>query len=217
MDVKCSILVTMKKVVRAATVRKTGRPLSFDRDRALHQAMQLFWKQGYESTSLADLTRAMGVTAPSVYTAFGDKKRLFLEAVDVYVGKPMTAELMIDEAANALAAARTLLESAAVAYTGKSTPRGCLLANAALACSEDAEDVRLALAAIRLRIETALRKKILAGIARGEIRGDANATALAGLVTAVIQGMSTMARDGAGRKKLQEVAATALDAWPHPR
>ena len=63
----------------------TGRPLSFDRDAALERAMLLFWKHGYDATSLAELTAAMGVTPPSGYTAFGDKKRLFLEAVDHYV------------------------------------------------------------------------------------------------------------------------------------
>ena len=48
--------------------------------------MMLFWERGYEATSIADLTQALGVTPPSIYTAFGDKKRLFLEAVALYVG-----------------------------------------------------------------------------------------------------------------------------------
>jgi AcrR family transcriptional regulator len=61
--------------------RKTGRPLSFDRDASLEKAMLIFWRYGYETTSIVDLTNAMGVTAPSLYNAFGDKKRLFLEAV----------------------------------------------------------------------------------------------------------------------------------------
>lgn len=68
--------------------RKTGRPLSFDRDAALEQAMLTFWRYGYETTSIVDLTTAMGVTTPSLYTAFGDKRRLFLEAVRRYVGDP---------------------------------------------------------------------------------------------------------------------------------
>ena len=68
--------------------RKTGRPLSFDREAALEQAMLTFWRHGYETTSIVDLTTAMGVTAPSLYAAFGDKQRLFLEAVRRYAGDP---------------------------------------------------------------------------------------------------------------------------------
>src|SRR5258706_15807861 len=61
-----------------------GRPRSFDRDKALERAMQVFWKQGYEATSIQDLTRAMGINPPSLYAAFGDKERLFMEAVERY-------------------------------------------------------------------------------------------------------------------------------------
>ena len=53
--------------------RKGGRPLSFNRDAALRQAMLLFWRHGYEGTSLNALTRTLGVTPPSIYAAFGDK------------------------------------------------------------------------------------------------------------------------------------------------
>jgi len=156
------------------------------------------------------------VTAPSIYTAFGDKKQLFLEAVDLYVGNPMFAELLIEDAATAADAASALLKGAAIAYTGKDTPAGCLLASAAIVCSAEAEDVRAALSAIRLRIETKLKKKIVEGIAKGEVRREADPTALAGLVMAVIQGMSTLARDGASRQKLLRVTTMALAVWPYP-
>src|ERR1700737_4190586 len=112
--------------------RRTGRPLSFDRDAALHQAMLLFWRHGYEATSLSDLTAAMGVTPPSIYTAFGDKKRLFREAVDRYLSGPVTSESIIAEAASARVAAMSLLKASAIAFTGADTPPGCLLASSAI-------------------------------------------------------------------------------------
>ena len=68
----------------AAPRKKPGRPLSFDREYALEQAMLVFWQYGYETTSLNDLTAAMGITPPSLYGAFGDKETLFLEAVQRY-------------------------------------------------------------------------------------------------------------------------------------
>src|SRR5438477_10920057 len=72
----------MRTEINAA--RRPGRPREFDRDEALWQAMLLFWKHGYEATPVSALTRTMGINAPALYGAFGDKKQLFLEAVQRY-------------------------------------------------------------------------------------------------------------------------------------
>ena len=85
-----SIVSDMEREIETIRPRKIGRPLSFDRNVALRQAMLTFWRYGYETTSVSDLTTAMGITAPSLYTAFGDKKQLFLEAVRLYAGEPET-------------------------------------------------------------------------------------------------------------------------------
>ena len=192
--------------------RKPGRPLGFDRDAALNAAMLLFWKHGYESTSLNDLTRAMNITPPSLYTAFGDKKTLFLEAIDRYLSGPVTSESIIDEAESAREAALGLLQASARGFTGETTPSGCLLASSAISCSPDAEDVKQALAHIRLRIEERLKAKIRADKSIKLKRGVADT--LAAHIMAVIQGMSTLARDGATRQKLLSVASMAMLAWP---
>lgn len=194
--------------------RKRGRPLSFDRDAALEQAMLLFWRHGYEATSLSALTAAMGVTAPSIYAAFGDKKALFREAVRRYLSGPVTSESLIADAATARDAASGLLQAAAFGFTGADTPPGCLLASAAISCSADAADVQSELATIRRRIEARLRDRIVRAVDRGEMPAGTPADALAGHVMAVIQGMSTLARDGATRDKLLRVAASAMCAWP---
>ncbi|MGL4438576.1 MAG: TetR/AcrR family transcriptional regulator [Bosea sp. (in: a-proteobacteria)] len=188
--------------------------MSFDRDAALRQAMLLFWQHGYESTSLSDLTSAMGITSPSIYTAFGDKKRLFLDAVELYVSGPVTSSTIIDEAATARDAAWGLLKASAVGFTGADTPPGCLLASSAISCSAAAGDVQQALSTIRRSIEARLRARIEMDIAAGTLPATANATALAGHVMAVIQGMSTLARDGASREQLMQIAAAAMSAWP---
>ena len=194
--------------------RKKGRPLSFDRDAALRKAMLLFWEHGYEATSLNDLTTALGVTPSSIYSAFGDKKGLFFDAVGLYLSGPVSLQTMLDDAPSARAAAETMLMGAAVAYTGEDTPSGCLLASAAISCSDSAADVRQTLGAIRQGMEAQLCARIQAGIKRGELLPHADADALAGMTMAVIQGMSTAARDGAPREKLRRIAAAALTAWP---
>ncbi len=190
----------------AAHRRKTGRPLSFDRDVALHAAMLLFWRHGYEATSLADLTAAMGVTPPSIYAAFGDKKGLFLAAVDRYLSGPVTSATIIADAATARDAAQELLAAAVVGFTGADSPPGCLLANAAISCSAAAADVAEALAARRRAIEAQLRTRMV-----DESLPDADVRAA--YVMAVIQGLSTLARDGAGREKLVQVTDVAMQGW----
>jgi AcrR family transcriptional regulator len=202
------------KTIESASVRKSGRPLSFDRDEALHRAMIVFWRHGFEATSLAELTAAMGVTPPSIYAAFGDKKQLFLEAVALYLSGPITSDSIITDAATAREAASGLLEAAAIGFTGRDTPRGCLLASSAISCSANAADVQGELAAIRRRIEARLKEKIVRAIKSGEMPATADADALAGHIMAVIQGLSTLARDGARRAKLLRVASTAMLAWP---
>ncbi len=196
--------------------RKTGRPLSFDRDVVLHKAMLQFWAHGYETTSISDLTAVMGVTAPSIYTAFGDKKHLFLEAVKRYAGEPLQAVQIIDAAPTAWAAALDLLTSAAVGYTGCDTPHGCLLASAVASCSAGAADVQTAIAGIRGRIETRLQVKIADAVSMGEVSTGADPAILAATIMAVIQGMAILARDGATREKLQAVAGATMAGWPAP-
>lgn len=196
-------------------LRRPGRPLSFDRAAALHQAMLLFWKNGYETTSVAELTEAMQITAPSLYTAFGDKQRLFLEAISHYLeGGPVTALGLIRDAGTARDAAAQLLLGSAVAFTGKETPKGCLVASAAATGSNAAAEVRAALASVRRQIETALRRKAAADVKAGRLPLETDVRGLAAFTVASIQGMSVVARDGADRGKLESIATIALSAWP---
>jgi AcrR family transcriptional regulator len=199
---------------RVTVSRKGGRPLSFDRDAALDRAMHLFWRHGYETTSISDLTAAMRITPPSLYTAFGDKRRLFLEAVRRYAGEPGATEAAIAEAPSAREAARTLLHGAVVMFTGADTPPGCLLASATASGSAASQDVQAEVAAHRHRIAAALAARIEQDVANGSLPRDTDPSALAGLVVAVVQGLSVLARDGAHRTALAGVADAALAAWP---
>ena len=197
--------------------RPPGRPRAFDREAALQAAMHLFWEHGFEGTSLAQLTRAMGITPPSLYAAFGDKRGLFVEAVERYLGGAGAVAGGIANAATAHDAARDLLVAAAIGDTGTGTPRGCLLASSIVSSSMAARDIREELAAMRRAIESALRARIEQGICDGELPADSDADALAGHVFTVVQGMSTLAKDGADRDKLMRVVAQAMAGWPHAR
>lgn len=197
-----------------AQLRKTGRPLSFDRDTALEHAMLTFWRHGYETTSIADLTAAMGITAPSLYTAFGDKKRLFLEAVQRYAGDPAAVADRVCNAPTAYHAARDMLIASATGFTGSDTPPGCLLASATASGSMASADVQFAVADIRRRIAGYLQARIERDVAVGVLPSGTDAAALSGLIIAVIQGLSVLARDGMPRQALLAIANTTLGTWP---
>jgi AcrR family transcriptional regulator len=197
--------------------RKPGRPLSFDRQAALQQAMLTFWQHGYETTSISELTAAMGVTAPSIYTAYGDKKQLFLEAMRLYAKQPDDMQSALDRAATARDAASAMLISAAHAFTGETTPRGCLLASATASGSGASADVQKSVADVRRDIIARLKGRIDRDISEGILPETTSAATLAAMVVAVIQGMSVLARDGMDRESLLLMAHCALDGWPGSR
>lgn len=198
----------------APPARRPGRPLSFDRDAALAIAMRLFWRHGFEATSTAQLTEAMGITPPSLYAAFGDKQRLFRETIDSYLGGIDTVTATIGAAPTAYAAAHDLLTAAAHGDTGPDTPPGCLLASSLVSSSPAASGLREHLATLRRRIETALRHRIERDIQTGALPPDTDADALAGHAFALVQGMSTLAKDGATRDKLTRIVETSMTCWP---
>lgn len=200
----------------SAAPRRKGRPLSFDRAAALEQAMFAFWRHGYETTSISTLTAAMGVTAPSLYAAFGDKKRLFLEAMHLYAGSPDDLIASLAAAPTAREGVERMLRGAADAFADPATPPGCLLASATASGSDDSADVRAAVAAVRGRIDAILRARIDRDIADGLLPPDTHVAGLAGMVIALIQGLSVLVRDGAGPDALDGIIDTALRAWPLP-
>ena len=190
--------------------KKTGRPLSFDRATALERAMHAFWRHGYETTSVAELTAAMGVTAPSLYAAFGDKQALFLEAMRLYAGDSAAIGAALDGAPSARAGIATMLRATAIAFTGAATPAGCLLASATASGSAASQAVQAAVAAVRRQIGELLRGRIAVDVASGMLPASVDAQAQADVVIAVISGMSVLARDGVARERLLALGEQAL-------
>ncbi len=212
--VKFFIVITMKQAETSR--RKAGRPASFDRDVVLEKAMLAFWESGYETTSINDLTAAMEITAPSLYAAFGDKKRLFLEAMRRYAGDPDDLAAALALAPTARDAVAGMIEDAATHFTGEATPRGCLLASATATGSKDAAEVRAAVAQVRASIRAVVAHRIRMDMAEGSLPPDTDSGCLADLAITVIQGLSVMARDGANREALTAVARASMTGWPCP-
>ncbi|HQR38143.1 MAG TPA: TetR/AcrR family transcriptional regulator [Blastocatellia bacterium] len=202
------------KTSTAKVVRPRGRPRSFDRDAALEHAMQLFWRHGYEATSISELTAAMGITPPSLYAAFGDKERLFLEAIERYTAGPGNSVAMLAGASSARGAIEGLLTGACDELTNPGHPPGCMVVTAATNCSESSAHLQSALAKMRAANEARIRTTIERGVAEGELPQGTDSAALAKFFMTVLQGMTIQARDGAARDALLTVAHAAMNAWP---
>jgi AcrR family transcriptional regulator len=191
-----------------------GRPREFCVDQALGQALKVFWRNGYEGTSLTDLTDAMGITRPSLYATFGNKEDLFHKALDLYNKDYMgfTGQALLEPTSRAVV--ERLLLGLADMHSDPAHPPGCMDTNAALACSDAAEPIRKELVARRARGEAALRERLERARDEGDLPADADPADLARYVMTVAQGMAVQAKAGAGREDLHKVVTMALKAWP---
>ncbi|MGW1049722.1 TetR/AcrR family transcriptional regulator [Streptomyces sp. NPDC001118] len=198
---------------QVSTVKGRGRPRSFDRATALEKALMAFWEHGYEATSVSDLTRIMGIGAPSLYAAFGDKRTLFEEVVRVYSDTHGAfGDRAIAEEPTARAAVERMLREAAAEYTDPAHPYGCLVVHAATNCTSP--EVERLLRERRNANIAALESRIGADIAAGLLPAGTDGAALARHTGAMIQGMSQQARDGAKRGELEALAEIAMSIWP---
>ncbi|MEO9323502.1 TetR/AcrR family transcriptional regulator [Nocardioides sp. C4-1] len=181
-----------------------GRPRSFDRDAALQAAVEHFWRDGYEATSISTLTAAMGVSPPSLYAAFGDKQRLFEEASATYFARTCEG---LDQALalpTAREAVQRMFDDTARVHADPTTPLGCLMLSEPL------------LAVQRDEVRRRLRDRIDRGRRDGDLPPGTDAEQLATFLVAVLRGMSGCARDGGTLDDLTAIAATAMKAFPSP-
>ena len=191
-----------------------GRPRKFDEDTALHKAMMVFWKKGYEGASLPDLTEAMGMNRPSLYSAFGNKEQLFIRVLDRYRRDPasyVNRALAMPTAAEVFAG---LFYGVIGLVTDPENPGGCLFVNAALSCSDVSADVRRELIGRRLGGEAEIRARLERAAAEGDLSDDADPAALAKFAATVMWGLSVQSVNGSTREELVRVAELALRSLP---
>lgn len=191
-----------------------GRPRSFDRQKALQTAMRLFWARGYEAVSLSDLTEAMRIRAPSLYSAFGSKEGLFREAVALYAATEAAAnDSSFAAAATAREALTALLHGTAARMVRPGEPVGCFVVLGALNCTAQNEGIVEFLRELRRQSTASLRERLERGRLEGDVSSDADLDALADYYSCVASGLSLLARDGAGPNQLRAVVDLALLSW----
>lgn len=198
------------------TTKGPGRPKQFDRENALDKALVLFWRHGYEATSMSDLVAATGAKAPTLYTEFGNKEGLFRAAAERY--SALFAErgkkLLADAARPVAGVLWDYLRDAAAMFTDAALPSGCFLICTSAALSSSSNDVALMLRARHHRQEDMLLAFLRQRQAAGELPRELDAAGLAKNLVCALHGMSVQAREGASREDLNAIAATWMAGWP---
>lgn len=196
-------------IMEKGVKRTGGRPRGFDREAALESAMRLFWRHGYEGVSFQLLTTTLGVAAPSLYAAFGNKEALYREALDRYADMRGASDLsFMDEALPLREAVRLLLDGTAQGLVDPKGEIGCMLTTGMIASHPDHADLAHELAQRRAAFRELLAAKLRHWLA------PARANRLSRYIVAVMQGLAIQARDGYSLKDLREVASEALNAIP---
>lgn len=195
--------------------RGKGRPRCFDREKALLQALNVFWQHGYAPASMTELCKAMQINAPSLYAAFGSKAQLFLEAVHFYEQKYWAApsQQFVNESC-LYRAVDTFFTEAARILTSPDSPCGCMVVLAAINISDDAHDVIATIRELRLATKKMFADRLTRGIKDGQLSADTDVTALAGAFNTMLEGLSIQARDGLSPVELARVASYAVRLLP---
>ncbi len=189
-----------------------GRPRAFDIEEAVAAATKLFW-QGYDRTSLTDLTGALGIAPASFYFAFGSKEALFRRVVDRYVAFQAEAFERAFQASTTAAGVRALLRGYVDVVTDPEHAPGCLVVNNS-PCNDAGDALRQWLAGHREALRTRLENRFSADLAVGKLPDDFDSEAMARFVVTLAGGLAVEAQSGAGRRDLSTVVEFALRDFP---
>jgi AcrR family transcriptional regulator len=190
-----------------------ARPKGFDQDKALHKAIRLFSQQGFAASSTDELMRVMEIGRQSMYDTFGDKRALFLRALELYVTESVKSiGVELDRDGSALSAVRNALVSFAE-RKDLSSSEGCMGLNAIGEFGQrDADVTRITRNAARIQRQNLMkvfaRAKIL-----GEVDADADLEGMADFFESTLAGIRIAAKAGKSRQALQNVAAFAGRAF----
>lgn len=194
--------------------KKRGRPKCFDEQQALEKAMLLFWEHGYEATSISDLTHALALTAPSLYSSFGDKTGLFYKCIDYYLAhEACPIEAIFLEAKTTKVAFELFLYDNVQRLAQPDKPSGCMLVVATMNCSDNAQAIQHNILEKRLKTKQKMLQRLQQGVIDGDLAATAPLAEMADFYSTVLQGLTIQARDGATVAQLHKVVEHAMRTW----
>lgn len=188
-----------------------GRPREFDREQALLKARDLFWRQGYEGTSMSDLVAELGIASARIYKAFGSKELLFREAIASYEShEGGFADRAFGEESSVRVAIKRLLDDAVALYSRTDLPQGCMVVSSAASVSDENSGIKDWLAEHRLQRTQGMIDRLRTAVATGELPPETDADALGDYFAAFLHGLSVQTRDGVSRARLEAAVKVAL-------
>ena len=199
-----------------------ARQKEFDRDVALDRGMTAFWSRGYAATSIEYLVAHMGIQRGSLYATFGDKRSLFLSALDRYQ-RVVVRELFeaLEAPGSGLEAIRRFFRLRVERSLDRSRPPGCLVTNSAVELSRRDRGAAARVGGSLATLEAAFLRALERARAQGELATTRDVRALARFLTSSAQGLSVMAKACPERAVLEDVVevvlATLADGRPGPR
>jgi len=188
--------------------KRRGRPRAYDPDDALERAIRAFWKTGYSGTSLDDLSAATGMNRPSLYAAFGDKRALYLKALDHYwaLGRAGMKEALTYERPLREALMAVYRAALTVYMPEKGDPRGCFGIGTATTEAFADPKIRAHFIAGLRDLDQAFEARMRFAQEQGELPDDADPAALALLASATLHTLAIRSRGGTPRAELEALA-----------
>jgi TetR/AcrR family transcriptional regulator, transcriptional repressor for nem operon len=181
-----------------------ARPRTFDPDQVLDIAREVFWNNGYQNTTLDDITDATGLTKPSLYAAFGDKESLFSSVLDRYHDRLIArANRLLAENSSARLAIKTWLTSFVPVCSGPTGQRGCLSVNTALEGSVDSTVLGKSIARFNVQLEDLILKRLKAD--RAQFSADFDPVGAAQTVMTVYIGLMASAKQMPSAKRVKSI------------
>lgn len=194
-----------------------GRPREFDIELALDKALTLFWQHGYEGVSISLLATEMGISAPSLYAAFGNKEQLFLRAVQRYGEFAGKIYFESFKCKTAYEVARAILIGEVNLVTQRDRPNGCLMIQGAISTAPESQSISDQMAKMRSTAEGWMADRFKQAQSDGDLPKSADPETLACYIMTVNSGLAVQARTGVSKKLLLEVVELALAAFPSPK
>ncbi|MDG4850370.1 TetR/AcrR family transcriptional regulator [Peribacillus frigoritolerans] len=187
------------------------RQREFDEEKALDDAMLLFWEKGYKATSLSDLTAKMGIQRPSLYSAFGDKEKLFEAALRKYtkqhashIRKKLQNNLSVKEAFH------TFFEDLVEEEYKESPNKGCFCINTMVELAPHDEKFEILTREHQMYLSIIFQETIVRGIRSGELESSLNAKVLAQTLVVSLVGLTVLMKSRPERSFVENSVATIL-------
>ena len=188
-----------------------ARPREFDTDKALNQTMRVFWEQGYQASTFAELTKAADVQKQSLYGAFGDKRSLFLKSLELYRNQVLSEiRDLLSEADSPFEGIAKVMRYASRPPGPRNRPSGCLMANTALELGVSDADVAAEVKRLFRGIEELLTGAVKKGQERAEITTRFDSVTIGRSLANTINGLRILENTGASHQHLRSVVDTAL-------